>query len=79
MSTCNARQLFLEDNGNIDMKDNYKITSVHPPTYEKDAVNKKFYDNNALSSSTTKALQISHCQKHSFRYSHRFSQNCTYD
>ena len=23
--------LFLEDNDNIDMKDTYKITNVHPP------------------------------------------------
>ena len=26
-----ARQLLLEDNDNIDMKDTYKITNVQPP------------------------------------------------
>ena len=33
------------------MKDNYKITNVHPPIDEKDVVNKEYYDNNLLSSS----------------------------
>ena len=46
-----ARGLFLEDNDNIDMKDTYKITNVHPPIDEKDVVNKEFCDNNLLSSS----------------------------
>ena len=41
-----ARQLFLEDNDNIDMKDTYKITNGHPPIDEKDVVNKEFCDNN---------------------------------
>ena len=45
-----ARGLFLEDNDNIDMKDTYKITNVHPLIDEKDAVNKKYCDNNLLSS-----------------------------
>ena len=43
--------LFLEDNDNIDMKDTYKITNVHPPIDEKDVVNKEYCDNNLLSSS----------------------------
>ena len=46
-----ARGLFLEDNDNIDMKDTYKITNVHPPLDEKDVVNKEYCDNNLLSSS----------------------------
>ena len=46
-----ARGLFLEDNDNIDMKDTCKITNVHPPTDEKDVVNKEYCDNNLLSSS----------------------------
>ena len=41
-----ARALFLEDNDNIDMKDTYKITNVHPPIAEKDVVNKEYCDNN---------------------------------
>ena len=44
-----ARGLFLEDNDNIDMKDTYKITNVHPPIDEKDVVNKEYCDNNLLS------------------------------
>ena len=40
-----ARGLFLEDNDNIDMKDTYKITNVHPRIDEKDVVNKEFCDN----------------------------------
>ena len=46
-----ARGLFLENNDNIDMKDTYKITNVHPPIDEKDVVNKEYCDNNLLSSS----------------------------
>ena len=46
-----ARDLFLEDNDNIDIKDIYKITNVHPPIDEKDVVNKEYCDNNLLSSS----------------------------
>ena len=46
-----ARGLFLEDNDNINMKDTYKITNVHPPIDEKDVVNKEYCDNNLLSSS----------------------------
>ena len=45
-----ARGLFLEDNDNIDMKDTYKITNVHPPIDEKDVVNNEYCDNNLLSS-----------------------------
>ena len=41
-----ARGLFLEDNDDIDMKDTYKITNVHPPRDEKDVVNKEYCDNN---------------------------------
>ena len=51
LTLSKARGLFLEDNDNIDMKDTYKITNVHPPTDEKDVVNKEYCDNNLLSSS----------------------------
>ena len=50
LTLSKARGLFLEDNDNIDMKDTYKITNVHPPTDEKDVVNKEYCDNNLLSS-----------------------------
>ena len=46
-----ARQLFLEENDNIDIKDSYKITNINPPIDEKDVVNKEYCDNNLLSSS----------------------------
>ena len=51
-STCTtkARGLFLEDNDNIDMKDTYRITNVHPPIDEKDVPNKEYCDNNLLAS-----------------------------
>ena len=49
LTLSKARGLFLEDNDNIDMKDTYKITNVHPPIVEKD-VNEKYCDNNLLSS-----------------------------
>ena len=45
-----ARGLFPEDNDNIDMKDTYKITNVHPPIDEKNVVNKEYCDKNLLSS-----------------------------
>ena len=51
LTLSKARGLFLEDNDNINMKDTYKITNVHPPTDEKDVVNKEYCDNNLLSSS----------------------------
>ena len=51
LSLSKARGLLLEDNDNIDMKDTYKITKVHPPKDEKDVVNKEYCDNNFLSSS----------------------------
>ena len=51
LTLSNARGLFLEDNYNIDTKDAYKITNVHPPIDEKDVVNKEYCDNNLLSSS----------------------------
>ena len=51
LTPIKARQLFLEDNDNIDLKDTYRITDVHPPLYKKDAVNKEYCDNNLLSSS----------------------------
>ena len=44
LTLSNTRGLFLEDNDNIDMKDTYKITNVHPPIDEKD-VNKEYCDN----------------------------------
>ena len=34
LTTNKARQLFLEDDDNIDMKDNYKIIITHPPIDE---------------------------------------------
>ena len=51
LTLSKARGLFLEDNDNIDMKDAYKITNVHPPIDEKDVVNKEYCDNYLLSSS----------------------------
>ena len=45
LSPSKARQLFTEDNDNIDMKDTYKITNVHPPIDEKDVFNKEYCDN----------------------------------
>ena len=50
LTLSKARGLFLENNENIDMKDTYKITYVHPPIDEKDVVNKDYCDNNLLSS-----------------------------
>ena len=50
LTLSKAHLLFLEDNDNIDMKDTYKITNVHPPIDQKDVVNKKYCDNNQLSS-----------------------------
>ena len=49
LTLSKARGLFLEDKDNIDMKDTYKITNVHPPRDEKDVVNKEYCDNNLLS------------------------------
>ena len=51
LTPSKAHQLFLEDNDNIDKKDTYKITNVHPPIDEKDVVIKEYCDNNLLSSS----------------------------
>ena len=50
LTQSKARGLFLEVNDNIDMKDTYKITNVHPPIDEKNVVNKEYCDNNLLSS-----------------------------
>ena len=50
LTLSKARGFFLEDNDNIDMKDTYKFTNVHPPIDEKDVVNKEYCDNNLLSS-----------------------------
>ena len=50
LTLSKARGLFLEDNDNIDRKDNHTITNVHPPIEEKDVVNKEYCDNNLLSS-----------------------------
>ena len=44
LTLSKARGLFLVDNDNIDMKDTYKITNVHPPIDEKDVVNKEYCD-----------------------------------
>ena len=49
LTLSKAHGLFLEDN-DIDMKDTYKITNVHPALDEKDVVNKDYCDNNLLSS-----------------------------
>ena len=51
LTLSKARRLFLEDNDNIDMKHTYKVTNVHLPIDEKDAVNKEYFDDNLLSSS----------------------------
>ena len=51
LTLSKALGLFLEDDDNIDMKDTYEITNVHPPTNEKDVVNKEYCDNNLLCSS----------------------------
>ena len=48
LTLSKARGLFLEDNDNIDMKDTYKITNVHPPIDEKEVVNTEYCDNNLL-------------------------------
>ena len=50
LTLSKAHVLFLEDKDNIDMKDTYKITNVHPPIDQKDVVNKEYCDNNLLSS-----------------------------
>ena len=51
LTLSKARGLIQEDNDNIDMKDTYKITNVHPPIDERDVVNKEYCDNKLLSSS----------------------------
>ena len=56
LTLSRARGLFLEENDNIDMKDTYKITHVHPPIGEKDVVKKEFCDNNLLSSNNKKDI-----------------------
>ena len=56
LTLSKARGLFLEDNDNIDMKDTYKITNVHPPIDEKDVVNKEYCENNLFSSSNKKDI-----------------------
>ena len=50
LTISKAHGLFLEDKDNIDMKDTYQITNVHPPIDQKDVVNKEYCDNNLLSS-----------------------------
>ena len=40
LTLSKARDLFLEDNDNIDIKDTYKITNVHPLIDERDVVKK---------------------------------------
>ena len=51
LNTNKAPGLFLEDNDNLNMKETYKITNVHPPMDEKDVVNKEYCDNILLCSS----------------------------
>ena len=58
LTLSKARGLFLEDNDNIDMKDTYKITNVHPPIDEKDVVNKEYCHNNLLSSNNKTDILI---------------------
>ena len=50
LTPSKARGLFLEGNDNIDMKDTFENTNVHPPIDEKDVVKKEYCDNNLLSS-----------------------------
>ena len=50
LTLSKAHGLFLVDNDNIDIKDTYKITNVHPPMDQRDIVNKEYCDNNLLSS-----------------------------
>ena len=49
LTLSEAHGLFLEDNDNIDMKDTYKSTNVHPPIDQKDVVKGEYCDNNLLS------------------------------
>ena len=58
LTLSKAHGLFLEDNDNIDLKDTYKVTNVHPPLDEKDIVNKDFCDNNFLSSNNKIDIQV---------------------
>ena len=51
LSASEARQFFLEDIDNIVMKETYKITNVHPPSDEKDVVNREYCDSNLITSS----------------------------
>ena len=51
LTLSKAHKLFLEDNDNIEMKNTYEITNVHPPMDEEDVINEKFCDNKLLSSS----------------------------
>ena len=56
LSTSKAHNLFLQVNDNIEMKDTYKVTIVHPPIDEKDVLNKEFCDSNLLFSSNKKDI-----------------------
>ena len=56
LTLSKARGLFLEDNDDIDIKDTYNITNVHPPRGEKDVVNKEYCDNDLLSSSNKRDI-----------------------
>ena len=56
LSPSKARQIFLEDNVFIDLKDTYKITNVDPPIDEKYVDNKENCDNNLLSSSNKRDI-----------------------
>ena len=38
LTTNKARQLFVEKNDNIDMRDTYEIINLHPPIDEKDVL-----------------------------------------
>ena len=41
LTLSKAHGFFPEDNDNIDIKDTYKITNVHPPIDQKDGVHLK--------------------------------------
>ena len=50
ISPSKGHCLFLEDNDNIDMKDTYKITNIHLPSYENDVFKQEYCYKNLLSS-----------------------------
>ena len=85
LTISKARGLFLEDNDNIDMKDTFENTNVHPPIDEKDVVNKEYCDDNLLSSNNKTdilsrnitELRKGHNQLKQEVDNNKFSQNIT--